>query len=169
MTEPETDAALKRLRKELAELREEVGHQAADVRLSAAMTALSAVVLAFTAAPWFWVDTDDGDFAITLWGVGDYGFWGVVAIVLVLAVAGATLIYERFPTPTPSAHWTQCGLGVVTGLVLLFLPRSVDDEDVTSGSGLWLTLLAVLVLAGVHGTHGDALRSRRRWLPASRY
>ena len=161
MTESHTEDALKRLRKEVGELREELGHRDADARFSVITTALAAVLLALTAAPWFWDDAEYGERVETAWGMPHYGTFGLIALVLVLAIAGMTVIYARFSTPTAGAHWALCGLAVVCGLVLLLLPRSVHEEALTSGSGLWLTVVAAFVLAGLHGTHGDVLRSRR--------
>jgi hypothetical protein len=168
MTEQDVEDALKRLRKEVGELREELGYRDADARFTMITTALAAAMLALTAAPWFWVDSTYGDHGRTGWTAPDYGFYGLLAVVVVLATAGGTLSYGRFSTATTGGHWTLCGLGGVCGLVLLFLPRAVDD-DVTSGCGLWLTLTAALVLAAMHGTHADALRSRRRPASTLRY
>lgn len=161
MTESDTEDALKRLRKEVGELREELGFRDADARFSVITTALAAVLLALTASPWFWADTDHGDLAKTAWGLPDhYGFFALLALVLVLATAGTTLSYARFATATTGAHWTLCGLAAACGLMLMFLPNAIDDDDGTSGSGLWLTVTAALVLAAMHGTHADVIRSR---------
>lgn len=160
MTESHTDDALKRLRSEVAELRAEVNVRDSDIRFTVMTTALAAIMLALTAAPWFWRDFDrTSDQAETAWKMFAAGIIGPVTVLLVLVTAGVTVIYAGISAPTARAHWILCVLSLVCAGMLILLTSTAQDDE-SSGSGLWLTVIAALVLFAMHGTQGDRLRGR---------
>jgi len=157
------DQSLRSLRKRVDQLDHGRHETAATLRHAVLACAVAGAVVALTATTWRTVDDGDHVDAVTLWGLVPDGWQGAVALGLVLAVAAGTFGVS-LGDPSRGAHLVLVALALLAAVAVLVVGAVdsgggwYDPEDYGTAPGRWLTLLAVLLLAAVHGGRAGELR-----------
>lgn len=155
----QVEKTLRTLRRRIGELeaeRRQLGH---DLRVAIIATALATAMLAFTATTWLWEDDYEyGYDPYTLWGLAAEHWTGLVALLLILVLAVGVIGTTTSDVSSWVAHVVLVCLSLVAvPFILAAHHPSLDEPE--SSPGRWLTALAALALAALHGSRVSPLRS----------
>jgi hypothetical protein len=159
------EQSLRSLRKRVEEV-DRGGHDIQKAVLYAVFACtVAGAMLALTATTWRSAsDTDDHVADVTtLWGMVPEGWQAVATLLGVLTVAIGTIAVFLADTAGRTTHVVFIVLCLLTVVGILLVGQVepagwFDPEDGHAGAGRWLTLLAALALAVVHGARAGELR-----------
>ncbi|TDV57435.1 hypothetical protein [Actinophytocola oryzae] len=162
------EKSLAYLRKRLDEVERGQRHDRGALGYALTACTVAGALGVLTATTWRSASDSDGhlDQATTLWGMVPEGWQAVVTLALVLLTAGGSL--AAFTGESGRAtHIFFVVAALVTIIAIVFLVGQVepdgfyDPEDTDVGTGRWLSGLACLVLAVVHGAKAGERPPRR--------
>jgi hypothetical protein len=162
------EQSLRATRRHVDELRHNQRHATGTRRDMVLACTLSAAILALTATTWRTVAGAGGVIDVaTPWELMSQGWQAAVALTGALAVAigSAAVFIDNVAGWSTHVVFVVFCVATVVGILLvgqLDPAGSHDPDDVSSSPGRWLTLVAVLVLAFVHGN-----RAREKLSPGS--
>ncbi|OLF15661.1 hypothetical protein [Actinophytocola xanthii] len=160
----ELQSSLRALRRQLDQLDRRQQASASGLRQAVLAATVAGAMLVLTATTWRTAPGDGasvGDLG-SLWGMTSDGWQPVAALVLVVATAlGSLAVF--LGEAGRVGHVVLVVLALLTALAILLVGGVEPDgwyesEDYESAAGRWLTLLAALGLAALHGGRASELR-----------
>jgi hypothetical protein len=159
------EKSLQHLRKRVDQVDRRQGDVLDGLRYAVLACAVAGALLAMTAAAWRTVGGgDDADgYVETLWGMVPEGWQAAWTLGGVLVVGVGTIAVFVADTAGKASHIVFVVLALLTAVGIVLVGAvdasgfySADEAD--SAPARWLSLLAVLFLAVVHGTRANDVR-----------
>jgi hypothetical protein len=154
--------SLRALRRRVDEVERAQHGEAQVLRLAAFASTLAGALLVLSATTWR-TDGGDSEHVTTLWGLVPDGTSALLTLALVGILGIGTLAVFADDTAGPATHFTFAGFAALLAVGVLLVGRIephgfYDPDDVHSGPGRWLTLVAAVALGGLHASRGAQLR-----------
>ncbi len=159
-TEENVQDVVRELRRRLAEVESARVRAVTEVRYALVGAALAVGMLALTAATWM---TGEDDSVYSLWGLVPERWIALLAVALVVGLALTTIGAALSDESGRTTHIVLVGLSIATACAVLFVgtvtPEGpLDADDFHMAPGQWLTILAALGLATLHGGRVEQLK-----------
>lgn len=154
-----TDEALKSLRSRVAELADERSDQRRFAAFAGLSSALAVAMVVLSTGTWFTYESH----RYSAWEQpADINWFGYVAVILLLALAAASMVVVRLDGPGHKGHWLLAFLAGLTAVCVLALAAQLPREgDLHTAPAFWFTIVAAIGLAVGHGYRGDHLSKHR--------
>jgi hypothetical protein len=160
----ELQASVRALRRQLDQLDRQQRATASGLRQAVLAATVAGAMLVLTATTWRTAPADDdvlGDLG-SLWSMASDGWPAVVALLLVTATGlGSLAVF--LGEAGRVGHVVLVVLALLTAVAILLVGGVEPDgwygqEDYESAPGRWLTLLAAVALAALHGGRAGEIR-----------
>jgi len=156
------EKSLQHLRKRVDQVDRRQGDVLDGLRYAVLACAVAGAMLAMTAATWRTVGGADG-YVETLWGMVPEGWQAAWTLGGLLVVGVGTIAVFVADTAGKASHIVFVVLALLTALGIVLVgavePSGLySAEEGDSAPARWLTLLATLFLAVVHGTRSNDIR-----------
>jgi hypothetical protein len=156
------EKSLQTLRKQVNELSHAHREDGAILRYAVFACTVAGMMLALTAASWRVLDSGADMKLYTLWGLVPDSWQAAATLGLVLAVALGTFGAFLADVAHRWAHLAIVVLALLAAVAAMIFASvgesSYYADDYETGTGRWLTVLAALVLATIHGIRAGELR-----------
>lgn len=164
------DKTVRALRKRIEQVAADQAGHVADLRFAVAATALAAGMLVLTATTWMsGTDPDyDRTYVHTLWALVPEGWPALVTLALVVVAGIGTMGTFLADVTGRVTHIVFVVLALAAAAAVLVLvgwvepPGTLEPDDYDTAPGRWLTVLAALALAAMHGARAGELRTVSR-------
>jgi len=159
-TDENVQDVVRELRRRLAEVESARVRAVGELRYALVGAALAVGMLALTATNWM---TGEDDSVYSLWGLVPEHWFALLTLVLVVVLALTTIGAALSDGSSRTTHIVLVVLAVLAAAAVLFVGSvtpagPVDAEDFHTAPGQWLTLLAALALATLHGARAEELK-----------
>jgi hypothetical protein len=160
------DKSVRALRDRIRELELGRRDESSALRLAVLASALCGAMLALSATTWRTIEDSDGDVVAdhTLWGLAEesgLGTWTLLGVLVIAVGSVATFLADN---TARAAHVVFVVFCVLTAVGIMVVSGRDDgyynSDEVQNGPGVWLTLLAAVVVAIVHGQRFAELSRR---------
>jgi hypothetical protein len=159
------ETSLRALRRRVDELELRQRDTGDTMRYAVLASALAGVLVALSAATWRTMEDSAGlvNYSHTLWGLAEksgLAAWTLVGVLVVAVGTVTTFVAENTARSAHAVFVVLCALTVVGAIAIPSPDGFYDPEQLQAGAGWWLTVLAALAVAVVHGHRFAALGKR---------